>query len=239
MPKHAQRGAIDREDDSALQEAYEDEARRLYLRYAIEFVEGLNLCPWATSARVAGKTRVEILTKNDPSPEDALAPAHSISCDETIEVGLLVFPRLSLDRLGFERFVARVRELDAERYGIEGPRMAMAAFHPEAEARFGNPYQLVPFIRRTPDPTIQLVRRSVLESIRQNHVEGTAWVDLSKVSVEELLKKKTKPPLHERIAENNFEKLSEYGIDHAKAVLDEIRRDRDETYGAIEMRYKK
>lgn len=221
-------------------EAYEREARRLYLRYAEEFVEGLNLCPWALSAREHERTRVIVVAKKEPSPEDALTAAEEISADESLEVGLIVFPRLSLDRLAFERFVARLRELDAARYGIDGPAMAMAAFHPEAEARLGNAYQLVPFIRRSPDPTIQLVRRASLDALRKNHTEGTAWVDLSKVSVEELLKasKKKKPPLHERIAENNREQLEDYGIARAEEILLAIHEDRDRSYRAIEEHFR-
>lgn len=227
--------------EEELLEAYEREARRVYLRYAIEFVEGLNLCPWAISARENERSRVEVLAKSEPSPEDALPYVERISADESLEVGLLVFPRLSLNRREFERFVARLRDLDSARYGIDGPAMAMAAFHPEAEPRFGNAYQLVPFIRRSPDPTIQLIRRTTLDSVRKKGGEGTAWIDLSKISVDELLKSKAKakPPLHERIAENNREILLELGIERAEELLREIHEDRDRSYRAIEQRFEK
>ena len=54
---------------------------------------------------------------------------------------------------------------------------AMAAFHPDAAADLDDPERLIPFLRRTPDPTIQLVRQEALERVRGRHPQGTAFVD--------------------------------------------------------------
>src|SRR5207253_7900724 len=45
---------------------------------------------------------------------------------------------------------------------ISSPSFLVAAFHPGAPETFTTPPQLVSFLRRTPDPTLQLVRTSVL-----------------------------------------------------------------------------
>lgn len=222
-------------EDRALTEA----ARRVYERYVEEFVEAFDICPWAARARMDGRTRVEVVCEAEPDPRHALDVVASLSGDARVEVGLVLFPRLALDRPSFEEFVGELRALDAARYGIEGPAMAMAAFHPEAEPRTETPYQLVPFVRRTPDPTVQLVRRSVLDAVRKKGDHGTAWVDPTKLDLAALLAEKPKPPLHERVAQANLDSLTAHGLEAVEALFRELRRDRDETYEAIRARFRR
>lgn len=217
--------------------ALEAEARRVYARYVVEFVEAFNICPWAARARQEGRTRVEVVCRAEPDPRHALDAVASLSADPEVEVGLVLFPRLALPRAAFERFVGELRELDAARYGIAGPVMAMAAFHPDAEPRTETPYQLVPFIRRSPDPTVQLVRRSVLDAVRKKGDHGTAWIDPATLDLAALLATKPKPPLHERVAQANLETLTTHGLDAIEALFQDIRRDRDESYRALEARF--
>ena len=222
------------EEDRALEAA----ARRVYSRYVQEFVEAFDICPWAARARMDGRTRVEVVCDAAPEPRLALDAVESLSEDLKVEVGLILFPRLALDRPAFDAFVGELRELDAARYGLGGPRMAMAAFHPEAEARTESAYQLVPFVRRTPDPTVQLVRRSVLDAVRKKGDHGTAWIDPSEIDLAALLAEKPKVPLHEMVAEANLETLTRHGLDAIESLFLELRRDRDEAYRAIEARFK-
>jgi hypothetical protein len=221
------------DEDRALEAA----ARRVYGRYVEEFVETFDICPWAARARLEGRTRVEVVCDGTPDPRLALDAVASLSSDAQVEVGLILFPRLALDRAAFEAFVGELRELDAARYGIDGPAMAIAAFHPDAEARTESAYQLVPFVRRTPDPTVQLVRRSVLDSVRKKGDHGTAWVDPTTLDLASLLASKPKAPLHERVAQANLETLTVHGLDAIEALFLELRRDRDESYRAIEARF--
>jgi hypothetical protein len=221
------------DEDRALEEA----ARRVYARYVEEFVEAFDICPWAARARMEGRTRVEVVCAADADPRLALDAVASLSGDLQVEVGLILFPRLTLGRSEFETFVGELRTLDAARYGIDGPAMAMAAFHPDAEARTENAYQLVPFIRRSPDPTVQLVRRSVLEAVRKKGDHGTAWIDPATLDLAALLAQKPKVPLHERVAQANLETLTRHGLEAVDALFRELRRDRDERYRAVAARF--
>jgi len=203
------------------------EATRIYLRYATEFVEALGLCPWATQAREEGHTRVEVVLGDVP---DAHAVLDAFSADTGVAVGLLVFPRLGhLSRPEFERRVAALREADQNRHG--SPPMALAAFHPDARADLGTPARLVPFIRRSPDPTIQCVRIAALADVRRPFDAGTDYVDPSTVDLAEFLSRPVKKPLHERVAHANLQTIERVGVEEAERILAAIFADRDATYG--------
>lgn len=209
----------------------EVEARRVYHRYATEVVEGLGLCPWAKAAREAGQVAVRVVMNvaNEPSADEALAMVQAIADDPGLKIGLLLFPRWVGPRVEFEHFAARIRELDEARYPRGGTPFAIADFHPDAEPDPTSAERLVSFIRRTPDPTLQLVRRSALAEVRLSENQGTKFFDPSRMSLDEL-PSATVDPLHERIARANQHTLVEAGIDRVRALMDEIRRDRDAAY---------
>ena len=89
--------------------------------------------------------------------------------------------------------------------------MACAAFHPEAEMDTSTAPKLLPYIRRSPDPTIQVVRRSVLEAVRRPSDMGTAFLDPDSIDLAALLQSggetKSKAPLHQRVAETLWQTL--------------------------------
>lgn len=213
-----------------LVEALRAQALRLYERYQREFVEALGICPWAERARREGRVRPRVVLDADADVERTVAAVRAFGEDTSIEIGLLIFPRLALARVPFEQFVGRVRERDAE----DGPiTMALAAFHPEAPADVTEPGRLVPFLRRTPDPTIQVVRLAVLDRVRRHGNHGTGFVDPSMLDPARLLEEPAPLPLHERLAETNLERVRELGVEHVKAVLDDIQRDRDASYARL------
>lgn len=207
------------------------EARRVYGRYATEFVEDLRMCPWAARSRAEGHTEERYLLCEQPDDGAALEAIDAFAKDRRIEVGLVIFPRLSLGRPEFERWVARLRELDTARCRPERPEMALAAFHPDAEPNAETPYRLVPFIRRSPDPLIQCVRSSILDDLRKEE-HGTNYVDPKGKDLLALFRslQEKRPPLHERVAEMNRETLLGLGIERARALLDDILADRDRSY---------
>jgi hypothetical protein len=216
------------------------EALRVYRRYAIEIVEALGFCPWAEKARRDGAVREVVLLPSvaDAAVDAALSAMDAIADEPTIEIGLLIFPRLPLDRLAFERLVGRVRERDAARRAPSPIPLAMAAFHPEAEADLSAPARLTPFVRRTPDPTIQLVRQATLDAVRRNEQAGTAFFDASKLaalSAEDLEALLAPPPapLHERVSRQNLETVQRSGVAAIERILADIRADRDRSYAAI------
>jgi hypothetical protein len=215
------------------------EARRLYERYAVEVVEHFDLCPWAARARREGATEPRVLLQrgpcaNFPTPDDlapSLAAIDELVKKPSIAIGLFVYPRLAVNRLDFEHFLRKLRRADSERHAIGEIPFAMAAFHPDAPADLADPDRLIPFIRRTPDPTLQLVRRDALESV-QARPNGTAFADLWMISPRGL-HHETGPSPRERVALRNFETVQRVGVAAIEARMLDIARDREETYARI------
>jgi hypothetical protein len=221
--------------DPTRAEALEREARRIYARYEVEVVEAFGFCPWAERAREDGEVEVRVVLDDDDAlaldPTPALAAVEAHASHAHVAVGLIVFPRVTWSREVFARFVARLRELHADAHG-RSPPMALAEFHPDATADLGAAARLVPFLRRSPDPTIQCVRLSVLSALRRGE-EGTDYVDLSTTSLAELLARPVRKPLHERVAELNLENVCAHGVAAIEAVLADIRADRDAAYARV------
>jgi hypothetical protein len=90
--------------------------------------------------------------------------------------------------------------------------------------------RLTSFVRRSPDPTIQLVRRSVLDGIRRHERRGTDYIDLESTNLEALLAEPVTQPIHQRILEANQETLKAVGTKAVEAVLTSIREDRERSY---------
>ncbi|MEM9071085.1 MAG: DUF1415 family protein [Myxococcota bacterium] len=211
-------------------QALAQEALRVYQRYEEEIVEGLSFCPFAEKARLDQQLSFRVHLGDNL---ESVAPlVEAVAADDTIHVGLLILPLSDRDRLQHERFVAKLREAHAAAHG-GSPPLAMAPFHYEAEANLESAAKLVPFVRRTPDPTIQLVRISVLEALRAPFDEGTDFVDLSRVDLAAFLARPLKKPLHERIAQTNLETVKRLGLEAVEARFQDIRKDRDRSYSSI------
>lgn len=212
-------------------EALRREALRVHARYSREVVEALGFCPWAAAARRQGRVRTRVLLGNPAELEPTVQEVRALTRDRAADIGLLVFPELALGRFDFQHFAARVRE-QYERGGeVEPDGFAIADFHPDAAPDLGSPARLVPFIRRSPDPTLQLVRHSALEVARRGERPGTRFVDAGAVArgeVEEWHERGE--PLHARLARENFETVEREGVEQVAAVLDDILRDRDLSY---------
>ena len=177
------------------------EALRVNRRYVEEVVIGWELCPWAARAWLDGQVVQRVFPDAEP---DAAAVARFI--DELIAepraaIGLAIFPRVAGTVGSWERFAETVRRT---RDGF-----VAAAFHPDYRASDGalDAARLVPFICRTPDPTLQLVRASLVHSLRGQVSNDVARANLATVTAR--------------------------GIEKLEALLTEIRRDRDTTYASI------
>ena len=168
-----------------------------------------------------------------PSDEVVLDQVERIAEDEGVEIGLITFPRLRRSRLEFGRWVEVLRKAHAKTHGGRTV-LAIEGFHPEAEADLSEPALLTPFVRRTPDPTLQLTRLAVLERVRRGSPTGTEFFDMSTGDLDELAEKLSKPPLHERIADTNRDTVARMTVEAVKAKMDDILRDRDESYAAID-----
>ncbi len=185
------------------------EALRLNDRYLHEVVLGFGLCPWAERSITGGELRRAVVLDQTPTLAAALSFIDELArAGADASVGMLIFPRAPVESPAFDRFTEEVRRADRERCRAEGRKdFVMAAFHPAAASTFTNRYQLVSFLRRTPDPTIQLVRAELLDQLRV-----------------------TRPSLSDDIAQQNYDQVTAQGVPRLEAVLADLRRDRDESY---------
>jgi hypothetical protein len=214
------------------------EALRVYRRYAVEIVEAFGLCPWAARARQSGRVSERVLLQKGSDTAPALDCVSELAGDAKVDIGLLIFPLLTLDPLAFEHFTAFVRDRDAERHPLGKIPFAMAAFHPAVEADLSDPERLIPFLRKTPDPTIQLVRRSVLEKVRGKSAQGTGFIDEAQLEALEAVgavatEGHDEQSLRERIAQANYQTVIDTGLVTLRARLDDIRQDRMRAYARL------
>jgi hypothetical protein len=214
------------------QDRWKREAIRLHRRYQTEIVEAYRLCPWAERALLDGRVReAVILQESGDVVAPSLAAIDSWVDDADVDVAFAIYPRLVLGRQAFHDFAARLRDAETARHDLGTIPFVFAAFHPEADPDTGDPERLIPFLRRTPDPTLQFLRASALDGIRAGASQGTQFLDMA--SLEAVLSGTAQPPLRERVARANLATAERCGIAALRRHLDDIRRDRDETYRAL------
>jgi hypothetical protein len=215
------------ETETALRAA----ALRVNQRYLHEVVLAFGLCPWAQRTLDEGRARRAVILDAAPAPESALGFIDQLEgagaregereregkgeaegeAELAVSIGLLIFPRAALSAEAFDKFTERVRRADrARRPAGQRPVFVLAAFHPQAAESFADAHQLVSFLRRTPDPTIQLVRGALLEQARA-----------------------ARPSVSDDVAHQNHARVMAEGAARVDAVLREIHRDRDRNYAAI------
>ena len=210
---------------------FEAETRRLNRRYVVEIVEQFGLCPWADRARREGRVTEVVFEQTNPDLfEPSLAKMHELESEQRIDVALFIYPRIGLNRLDFEHFARRLRALDAECHAPDQIPFAIAAFHPDAPAVLANPDRLVPFLRRTPDPTLQVVRESTLLRVRGDF-HGTSFYGPHLFA--EATPTPHEPDIRQRIARTNHETVTRVGVETLEAVFRDILRDRNETHARL------
>jgi hypothetical protein len=213
--------------------ALEREALRLHARYTTEVVETLGLCPWAADARRAGRVCTHVERSEAPDPAPTLEYLQRLAADSDIDVAFMVYPLLDLDRRAFAHFVAAVREADAARHPIGETVFALADFHPNATADVASAERLVPFLRRTPDLTLQIVRRAALHAVRMSEDQGTSFVNVAELGIEAFLSAHSAappPPLAARIAKNNLRTVTRMGTVALSQRVESILADRHASY---------
>jgi hypothetical protein len=135
-------------------------------RYLREFIEALHICPYARTCREAGQLHRQVLLDRDLDAIRVAAQITELDGLDHIEIGLLIFPELRVDARMFERYINEIRSRYAQdrKTPID---FFIVAFHPELPQQLHNPDVAVRFLRRSPDPTIQLVRPSAIERVRR------------------------------------------------------------------------
>ena len=219
---------------ASLRAEWTREALRLHDRYEREIVDALALCPWARGSRGGGSRRASVLLQTAPEDLDASLASIAALGESGGEVAFLIYPRLAVDRRAFEEFATSVREADAARHELGQAPFVFAAFHPDAEADVRAAERLIPFLRRTPDPTLQLLRANVLERVRAGSPQGTQFID--PMSLDLSAPEVPAVPLREQIASANLETIGRVGVDEVKRRLDDMRHDREVTYARLARR---
>jgi hypothetical protein len=164
------------------------ECLRLCDRYVQEVVLAFGLCPWAEPALRAGQVRRRVCLRAAAHPDGAIGEVSGeVSgkvlgdvlsfIDEfeamdapTVEIGLLLFPRFAGGWAAFDAFGEQVRRADrARRAPTTLPTFLIATFHPQGAGSLPHRNQLLSFIRRSPDPMLQLVRASTVYDLKDRH----------------------------------------------------------------------
>jgi hypothetical protein len=136
------------------------EVQRILERYLVEVVERYELCPWARATRAQGALAIGVLW-GVPSLDAWIAEAERLRPPDHATPGrvvMVVAPELSIARDAF----AALRDRVAARL----PWAGVAEFHPSAPLDRTTPARLVPFLRRSPDPLLQLVPLAHLDLVR-------------------------------------------------------------------------
>jgi hypothetical protein len=180
-------------------------------------VERFGICPFAEPAMKAGSVARRVIVET----KDARAAIDELAADTRIEVALLIFPSVTMSAGEFDRWCAPLREAN--------DAFVAAVFHPDTPYDLATPAQAVGFFRRAPDPTLQLVRLSVLDEVRGRG--GKFMFDFSTAAWEELKKREHRLPTSERIGRDNHALVMRDGISTLQAIYDDIRADRQRSYG--------
>ena len=191
------------------------EALRVNARYVEEVVIGWGLCPWAAQAWRDGAVVRRVLP--EPAIDQttaALAFVDEIAAQPATAIGFLIFPRVALDEAAWGALAERTRRADrARRPPGAAPPFLIAAFHPatgQTADDAASPAALISYLRRTPDPTLQLVRASLLERLSEGGRDVSG-----------------------EIARANFAAVAARTPAALDAIVRDIRRDRDAAYARL------
>jgi hypothetical protein len=194
---------------------------RINERWIREVVERFGVCPFAEPALKAGSVARRVIAGADDGAA-ARAAIDELARDEKIEAALLIFPSLTMSAEAFDTWCAPLRAAN--------PAFVAAVFHPESAYDVATPAQAVGFFRRAPDPTLQLVRVTALDAVRGSG-GGKFMFDFSPAAWAELKKREHRLPTSERIGRDNHARLMREGISTLQAIYDDIRADRQRSYG--------
>jgi hypothetical protein len=198
--------------DPPSEDPWTREALRLHDRYLNEVVLAFDLCPWADKVLREGAFRRRVIAAAAPAPEEALAFVDALAAvTPAVDIGFLIFPRFEITAPAFDAFVEKIRRADRARRAVgQVAAFLMAAFHPEGQGETSAPHRLIPLLRRSPDPTVQLVRAERLDQVRG----GSDAVSNS-------------------VARNNQVALERRGQAELEAIIAALRNDRDKSYRRV------
>jgi len=202
------------------QDALAREALRLYQRYQTELVEQFSICPWAKGARLAGRTRAHVVTDSRIDAAQLAPVLDRWSADETVDVAFVIAPR-------FDGGVEAFSEWSESVGRSTGDVFIAASFHPKLAMAAG----VVQFLRQTPDPTTQLVRRTTLEAIRSQ--DPPHYTDIFDLTLQQLESAAHVRTVAASVLAHNGRLIAREGKAHLQRIIDDIREDRERTYAGL------
>jgi len=196
------------------------EVLRLLDRYIVEIVEAYDFCPWAKAARTGGEIAVEVLW-GTPALDAWVAAAERLLAQPDTRVAMVLAPEVA----------ATPDELRAirDRVAARVPSAGVAEFHPDTTLDLATPARLVPFLRRSPDPLLQLVPLELLDRVRAY----PAVVDITEQA--QMLGGLAAPlrgDIADTLAETNHARVTAER-EQIAAVLDDIATDRRRSYARV------
>jgi len=201
-------------------EALATEALRLHQRYHTELIERFSVCPWAKPARVGARTRAHVVIDASCESEVLKPILDEWAADESVDVAFLIVPRFEGDADAFAGWAASIAATHSDVF-------LTAPFYPHVSKSAGS----VQFLRQTPDPTVQLVRRVRLEEIRAQdppHYTDIFDVDLRKLEANEATRE-----VAVSVVAHNERMIEREGRAEIQAIVDDIREDRARTYAKL------
>lgn len=196
------------------------EALRLYERYQTELVERYSICPWAKNARLDGRTRAHVVTDSECDLASLVPLLAHWSAEPSVDVAFVIAPRFEA---GLEAFAEWSSAVGRATHGV----FVAASFHPDASETPG----LVQFLRQTPDPTVQLVRRAMLERIRSQ--DAPHYTDIFELDLRALEVDKPIRTVAASVFAHNAQLIEREGRAALQQIIDDIRQDRERTYAKL------
>lgn len=199
------------------------EALRLHARYQREVIERFSICPWAKQARIDSRIRAHVVTEPKCEAVELKPLVDAWAEDAIVDVVFIIAPRFAGDAAELGDWAATIGALADWAF-------FSASFFPRAPASAGT----IAFLRQTPDPTVQLVRRKTLESVRAQdppHYKDIFDLDMRDLQAEE-------PPraVATAVLAHAEQTIAREGRATLQSILDDIRNDRDTTYARLEKR---
>ncbi len=212
---------------------WEREALRLCDRYVREVVLDFGLCPWAEPVLRTGRVGRAVCLSPEPTSTECLPffDRFAAASAPPVDIGLLVFPRHTGGWASFDAFAERVRRADRQRWASPATSVFLvAAFHPDGVETFTAAHQMVSFLRRTPDPMLQLVRAEIIDRLKEN--QPTVSDDVARRNYDALGARAAGAV--PRDAPGGAGRLDPPGgASRLDAVVRAIRADRDTTYARL------
>ena len=196
------------------------EALRLHERYQRELIERFSVCPWARPARLGGRIRAHVVTEAWCSPAELRPLLSRWAADETIDVGFVIAPRFTAGAQAFSEWVASMGDQLSEVF-------LTAPFYPNAPESAG----AIHFLRQTPDPTAQLVRRTSLQEIRSQ--DPPHYTDIFDLDLRDLEAEKAPRTVAASVLAHNERMIAREGRAQLQEILEDIRADRERTYSKL------